>query len=182
QAAETFPDDVVELQGYLSATSHVAGVNAYPGLGTDVPLYILGSSLFGARLAALLGLPYSFASHFAPARLRDAVTTYRAEFRPSEQLHEPYVIAGANVIATDDRAEAEQQLHEVKRSRIALILRPGTEYTDEQADALLASPQGQHIHQMMTYTALGTGQDAADYLTDFATEADADEVIVDHQG
>src|SRR5690625_4127947 len=94
RAAETFPDDVAELGAYLRGESLLPGVNAYSGKGTDVPLYILGSSLFGAKLAAAMGLPYAFASHFAPAALEDAVAAYRSQFRPSEQLAEPYVIAG----------------------------------------------------------------------------------------
>src|SRR5690625_1854173 len=85
-SADTFPEDVLELQGYLRGQSRIPGVDAYPGKGTDVPLYILGSSLFGAGLAAALGLPYAFASHFAPAALHEAVALYRREFEPSEQL------------------------------------------------------------------------------------------------
>ncbi|HQV20696.1 MAG TPA: LLM class flavin-dependent oxidoreductase, partial [Gordonia sp. (in: high G+C Gram-positive bacteria)] len=100
--AERFPQDVLELQGYLTGQSRVDGVAATPGTGTDVPLYILGSSLFGAQVAAALGLPYAFASHFAPQALTDAVALYRREFRPSAALAEPYVIAGVGVIADDD--------------------------------------------------------------------------------
>ena len=94
-SADTFPDDVLELQGYLTGHTRVAGVNATPGKGTDVPLYILGSSLYGAQLAAALGLPYAFASHFAPAALHEAVAAYRSGFRPSEQSQAPYVMAGS---------------------------------------------------------------------------------------
>ncbi|MDA8076714.1 MAG: LLM class flavin-dependent oxidoreductase, partial [Actinomycetota bacterium] len=101
-AADRFPDDVLELQGYLGDESRVPGVQATPGRGTHVPLYILGSSLFGAQLAALLGLPYAFASHFAPAALEQAVALYRRTFRPSAQQERPYVIAGLNVIVADD--------------------------------------------------------------------------------
>src|SRR5580692_2920809 len=90
-SADTFPEDVLELQGYLAGETRVPGVNATPGRGANVPLYILGSSLFGARLAATLGLPYAFASHFAPHALLDAIAAYRSEFRPSEQLEQPYV-------------------------------------------------------------------------------------------
>src|SRR5215475_2112054 len=85
RASDTFPQDVVELQGFLTGHSLVQGVDAYPGKGSDVPLYILGSSLFGAKLAAALGLPYAFASHFAPDALLDAIAAYRGEFTPSEQ-------------------------------------------------------------------------------------------------
>src|ERR1700759_4349569 len=100
-SADTFPQDVLELQGYLTGNTRVPGVDAIPGKGSNVPLYILGSSLFGAKLAAALGLPYAFASHFAPAALDAAIATYRAEFRASEQLEAPYVIAGVNIIAAD---------------------------------------------------------------------------------
>src|SRR5919202_2143233 len=98
-SANDFPQDVLELQGYLTGQSRIPGVEAIPGAGTNVPLYILGSSLFGAQLAAALGLPYAFASHFAPDALHEAVELYRREFRASDQLIEPYVIAGVNVIA-----------------------------------------------------------------------------------
>ena len=180
-SADSFPDDVLELQGYLRGQSRIPGVDAYPGKGTDVPLYILGSSLFGARLAAALGLPYAFASHFAPAALHEAVALYRGSFQPSEQLAEPYVIAAYNVIAADDQADAERQAQEVMRSRVALILRPGTEYTDEQADALLRSPQAGHLHQMMTYSAVGTPDLVREKVTAFAEESRADELIIAHQ-
>src|SRR5690606_15905473 len=89
-SADSFPQDVLELQGYLSGDSRVAGVQAVPRAEGVVPLYLLGSSLFGARLAARLGLPYAFASHFAPDALHQAVAAYRQEFEPSEQLSEPY--------------------------------------------------------------------------------------------
>src|ERR1700678_3380 len=100
-SADSFPQDVVELQGYLTGHTQVPGVDAVPGKGSDVTLYILGSSLFGARLAAALGLPYAFASHFAPADLLAAIAAYRNEFKPSEQLDRPHLIAGVNVIAAE---------------------------------------------------------------------------------
>ena len=181
-SADTFPQDVLELQGYLRGQSLIPGVDAYPGKGTDVPLYILGSSLFGARLAAALGLPYAFASHFAPAALHDAIAVYRREFTPSEQLDKPYVIAGYNVLAADTQADAERQQQEIMRTRVALLLRPGTRYTDEQADALLQAPQAQHLHQMMTYSAVGTPDVIHTRVTEFAEQTGADELIVAHQG
>src|SRR3954462_10096433 len=101
RSADRFPQDVLELQAYLAGESRVPGVDAVPGKGSRVPLYILGSSLFGATLAPALGLPYPSASHFAPQALEAAVATYRHEFRPSEQLAEPSVIAGVNVVAAD---------------------------------------------------------------------------------
>src|SRR5690606_2325585 len=93
-SADRFPEDVVELQAYLEPITANQAVQAVPGAGTRVPLWILGSSLFGAKMAAMLGLPYAFASHFAPAALLQALDIYRREFRPSRQLDRPYVMAG----------------------------------------------------------------------------------------
>ncbi|MFW6775601.1 LLM class flavin-dependent oxidoreductase [Nocardioides sp. CPCC 205120] len=181
-AADTFPQDVRELQGYLAGESLVPGVSAYPGAGTAVPLYILGSSLFGASLAAAFGLPYAFASHFAPAALLDAVEVYRRDFQPSEQLERPHVIAGLNVVAADDQATAEAQVRDLMRSRVALLLRPGTTFTDEQADALLRSPQARHLHEMMRHSAVGTPDVVRQQVADFAAYSGADELMVAHQG
>src|ERR1700728_1061274 len=116
-SADTFPQDVAELQGYITGNTPVPGVDADPGKGSNVPLYILGSSLFGARLAAALGLPYAFASHFAPAALEAALDVYRREFRPSEQLGKPYAIAGVNVIAADTESTARELLQGIRRVR-----------------------------------------------------------------
>ncbi|MCF2706082.1 LLM class flavin-dependent oxidoreductase [Arcanobacterium haemolyticum] len=102
-----FPEEVDELRGYFAGTSTV---KAYPADGLNVPIYILGSSTDSAHLAARLGLPYSFASHFAPAMMEEAVAIYRREFRPSSVLNEPYVILGANVVAADTDKEAERLL------------------------------------------------------------------------
>lgn len=177
-SADRFPQDVQELQGYLSDESRVAGVRATPGAGTHVPLYMLGSSLFGAQLAALLGLPYAFASHFAPDALEQAVEIYRREFRPSEQLDAPYVIAGVNVIAADTNDDAQRQFLATKRSRVSLLLGRGRNFTDEEADMLLDAPQGRQIMQMTKYSAVGTPDVVKDYLEKFAEHADADELIV----
>src|SRR3982751_2831161 len=114
-SAERFPQDVLELQGYLAGNSRVPGVDAVPGKGSHVPLYILGSSMFGATLAAALGLPYAFASHFAPQLLEPAVAAYRQEFRPSAQLDRPDVIAGVNVIAADTTEAARDQAERIRR-------------------------------------------------------------------
>jgi luciferase family oxidoreductase group 1 len=151
-----------------------------PGAGTNVPLYILGSSLFGAQLAAMLGLPYAFASHFAPAALIDAIALYRREFRPSEQLAEPYAIAGVNVIAADSDDEAQEQWTTVRRRRVARFVAPGRDLSDDEADAILASPQGQQIAQMMHYSAVGAPEHVAEYLDEFARIAGADELITAH--
>jgi len=180
RSAERFPHDVLELQGYLTGETLIPGVNAIPGKGTDVALYILGSSLFGAQLAAMLGLPYAFASHFAPDALEPAVALYRREFRPSEQLDEPYVIAGVNVIAADSDAVAQDHLRSVRRARVAVLLGRGQRLSGDEADAILASPGGQQLAQMMRNTAVGTPQTVEEYLDDFARHAHADELIVAH--
>lgn len=179
-ASDRFPQDVQELQAYLDGESLVPGVEAVPGAGTDVPLYILGSSLFGAQLAAKLGLPYGFASHFAPGALLQAVELYRERFEPSDHLYEPYAIAGVNVIAADTDAEAEAQRLDVTRRRVARFLRVPRELTDDEADELLASPQGRGIAEMTHYTAAGSPELVKRYLENFAAEADVDELITVH--
>ena len=180
QASERFPEDVLELQAYLRGETRVPGVQAVPGGGTNVPLYILGSSLFGAQLAATLGLPYGFASHFAPEHLLRAIELYRREFRPSEQLAEPYVIAGVNVIAADTDEDAARQHRDVSRRRVARFLRVPRELSDDEADQVLASPDGRQIAYMMHYTAAGTPDLVHHYLTNFAREADVDELMTVH--
>jgi luciferase family oxidoreductase group 1 len=179
-SADSFPQDVQELQGYLTGHTRIPGVDATPGKGTNVPLYILGSSLFGAKLAAALGLPYSFASHFAPNALQEAVAIYRREFQPSEQLDQPYVIAGVNTMVAETEAEAQSQFLVSRRQRVARLVGPHRHYTDEEADAILASPQGQQLAHMMRYSAVGTPPDVKAYLEEFAEHADADELIVAH--
>jgi luciferase family oxidoreductase group 1 len=182
-SADTFPQDVLELQGYLRGETRIPHVNAIPGRGTDVPLYILGSSLFGAQLAAALGLPYAFASHFSPGALQDAVRAYREQFKPSEQLERPYVLAAVNVLAADTEDEARRQLELRRRTLVrALFSRPGQRLRDEDIDLVLGSPQGMHVDQMLTYTAAGTADAVKAYLDEFRAHADADELIVVHQG
>ncbi|MFC6237227.1 LLM class flavin-dependent oxidoreductase [Longivirga aurantiaca] len=181
-AAETFPQDVVELQGYLTDRTRIPGVNATPGRGTDVPLYILGSSLFGAQLAAHLGLPFGFASHFAPHSLQQAVAIYRSTFQPSEQLDSPYVVAGVTVIAADTQAQADAELQAVRRMRVQTFFGRGrAPLTEDEIDLVLASPQMAHIDEMLTYAAIGTREVVRDYLEQFREHADADELMVVHQ-
>src|SRR5882762_3027046 len=107
-SADNFPQDVRELQAFLGPLQPGQTVQAVPGTGTNVPIWILGSSLFGAQLAAEFGLPYAFASHFAPDALMLALQVYRREFQPSAQLKEPYTMVGVNVIAADTDAEAQR--------------------------------------------------------------------------
>jgi len=181
EAAETFPRDVLELQGYLCGETLVPTVHATPGRGTNVPLYILGSSLFGAQLAAVLGLPYGFASHFAPAALHEAIAIYRERFEPSKQLDHPYVIAGVNVIAAGTDEEAREQLHVTKKARVRnLFSRGGQRLTDGEAEQILQSPQAIHVEQMMRYTAVGTPGVVRTFLDGFVTETGADELMVVH--
>jgi luciferase family oxidoreductase group 1 len=180
-SADKFPQDVLELQAYLAGRTRVPGVDAIPGKGSGVPLYILGSSMFGATLAAALGLPYAFASHFAPQMLEPAVAAYRREFRPSEQLDRPYVIAGVNVLAADTSADAQEQLQAARRARAVGLFGRGQDLTDQQADELLAQGAGQHVDQMLTYAAVGTPTEVRKYLEGFAERADADELITAHQ-
>jgi len=181
ESADSFPEDVLELQGYLTGKTRIPGVDATPGKGTNVPLYILGSSMFGAGLAAALGLPYAFASHFAPDLLQQAVESYRRDFRPSAQLDRPYVIAGVNVVVADTADDAQEQLRAAMRNRVTFLLGRGQTFSDAEADAILASPAGQHVRQMVKYAAVGTSTEVVDYLEDFAKHADADELITVHQ-
>ena len=184
RASDDFPQDVVELQAFLRGESIVPGVQAIPGAGTNVPLYILGSSLFGAQLAAALGLPYAFASHFAPDALHDAMAAYRRDFQPSRQLTEPYAIAAVNVIAADDAADARNQFDITRRSRVRGMISRGAaapDYSDDQIDEFLTTPQGREIANMMRYSAVGTASDVRGFLNEFAASVDADELIIAHQ-
>jgi luciferase family oxidoreductase group 1 len=180
-SADRFPQDVLELQAYLAGESRVAGVDAIPGKGSNVPLYILGSSMFGATLAAALGLPYAFASHFAPQMLEPAVAAYRREFKPSEQLDAPYVIAGVNVIAADTTETARANHEAVKRNLAIGLFGRGQTLSDDQADQLLAQGAGTHVNSMLTHAAVGTRAEVGEYLDGFLKTADADELIVAHQ-
>jgi luciferase family oxidoreductase group 1 len=185
RTAEAFPRDVLELQAYLAGDSRVPGVDAIPGKGSKVPLYILGSSLFGAQLAGAYGLPYAFASHFAPDDLDAAIAAYRAEFKPSAQLEAPYVIAGVNVTAADTTEAARTTFQEVRRARaVSLFARQigisPAEITDEQADELLAGGAAAHVDHMLSYSAVGTPREVSDYLDGFLGKTGADELIVVH--
>jgi luciferase family oxidoreductase group 1 len=178
RAAEHFADDVLELKQLLGQGSPSQRVHAMPGRGTHVPLYILGSSLYGARLAARLGLPYAFASHFAPALLTQAVGIYREEFEPSDQLHAPWVIAGMNAIAADQREDAEAAYdRQLRRMTLRLLGRHGRGVSPDHP-GLLESPVGRQVREMLRHVALGTGPEVAEKVRDFAAHARADEVMV----
>ncbi|GLB63001.1 alkanal monooxygenase [Dietzia sp. NCCP-2495] len=182
RAAENFPDDVRELQAFLgdspSDMARTKGIVAVPGRGTRVPLYILGSSLFGAQLAAAYGLPYAFASHFAPDALEQASAVYRERFQPSEQLAEPYMIAAVNVVADDDEERAERELAWYRRERVKRMAGRGRDFSEEELDMIMDSAGGRQILHMISYTACGDGPTVRDYLTDFADRAGADELMI----
>ena len=181
-AAERFPDDVLELQAWLSNESPLPGVTAMPGFNTNVPLIILGSSMFGASLAAKLGLPYAFASHFAPQHLEQATTYYKENYQPSERHPEPYCIAAVNVTAADSEQEAVEETRIVHRNRVrAFMGRRGTMLSDDQLDAVVNSHQGRQITDMLRYTAKGTGEQVAEYLEAFQKLAKADELMISLQ-
>lgn len=177
-AADTFPRDVKELRGYLTGESLIPGVEAYPGKGTNVPLFILGSSQYGAQLAAALGLGYSFASHFAPQMLEHAARLYRESFEPSEDCPEPHFIAALNVIAADTAEQAQQQLELSQRFRIRQMLGRGRDLTEDEVTMLMHSPAGDQVLSMAKYTAVGTVETVRDYLDQFRERVQADELIL----
>jgi luciferase family oxidoreductase group 1 len=180
-SSDRFPEDVLELQGYLAGESRVPGVQAVPGRHSHVPLYVLGSSMFGAHLAARLGLPYAFASHFAPQALEAAVAAYRREFQPSAQQETPYVVAGVNVIAADTAEEAAEHHAAMRRSLAVGLFGNGQDLDDVEADVLLRRGAAAHVDSMFTYAAVGTIDTVGDYLRSFAEQVGADELITVHQ-
>ena len=182
RAAENFPQDVQELQAWLSNTSPLPGVTAMPGFNTNVPLIILGSSMFGASLAAQLGLPYAFASHFAPQHLEQATAYYRDNYQPSGRHPEPDCIAAVNVTAAETEEDAKRQTKVVHRNRVrAFMGRQGKQLSDDQLDTVVNSYQGRQIIDMLRYTAEGTGEQVAEYLEAFRETAQADELMISLQ-
>ncbi|AJP73791.1 LLM class flavin-dependent oxidoreductase [Sphingomonas hengshuiensis] len=174
-----FPRDVQELQSYFADDGRT-GIRATPGAGADVKLWILGSSLFGAQLAAALGLPYAFASHFAPGLMDEAIGVYRRTFRPSEALARPHVMLGFNVFAADDDAEAEylatsqQQAFVAIRTGRGIKLPPPVrgyrETLGAQGEAMLA--------QVLSASAIGGPQKIRDQIAAFLARTGADELML----
>src|SRR3954464_13228584 len=179
-ARDRFPPDVVELQRFLSDEEPLPGLRAIPGRGTHVPLYILGSSLFGAELAAQLGLPYAFASHFAPRYLHAAIEASRDGFKPSEQQREPYVIAGVGVIAAETEESAAAQLEAARRVRARALFGRGQKLSEKDIPALLSSPQAVAVDEMLAYPAPGLPEQVSTYLEQFAADPGADELMTVH--
>jgi luciferase family oxidoreductase group 1 len=176
---QQFPNDVVELQAFLAGDERL-GIMAVPGAGTHVPLTILGSSLYGAQLAAMLGLPYAFASHFAPDALDEALEVYRRQFRPSAQLGEPYAMAAFNCFAADTREEAELLASSQHQAFVALrtgnpgrMKPPLAGYRDS-----LSPPAQAMLDHVLQCSAVGTVDDIAAGLKGFAARTGVDEVIV----
>ncbi|ALK95592.1 alkane 1-monooxygenase [Massilia sp. WF1] len=180
--ADEFPQDVVELMDYF-ADSPRRQVRAVPGAGLEVPVWILGSSLFGAQLAAALGLPYAFASHFAPQMMMQAIELYRATFRPSAQLDKPYVMLGFNVFAADTDAEAHFRATSMQQAFINLRsgrptkLKPPVEgYLD-----LLSPPERSMLDSVLSCSAIGAPETVATQLKAFIDHTGADELMITSQ-
>jgi luciferase family oxidoreductase group 1 len=174
-----FPQDVVELQAFLAGDDRL-GICAVPGEGTKVPLWILGSSLFGAQLAAMLGLPYAFASHFAPDALDEALDIYRRQFKPSEQLAEPYAAAAFNVFAADTREEAELLASSQQQAFVALRTgNPGKMKPPLEGYKDSLPPNARAIlDHVLQCSAVGTVDDVAAGLKAFQARTGVDEIIV----
>jgi luciferase family oxidoreductase group 1 len=180
-AADVFPQDVIELIAYFR---HPGGpVQAVPGAGLQIPIWILGSSLFGAQLAAALGLPYSFASHFAPGQMMQAIEVYRAQFRPSEQLDRPYVMLGFNVFAADTDEEARLLFTSLQQAFVNLRrgmpgrLPPPVPGFEEQ----LSPAERAMIAQALASSAVGSPDTVRRGMEAFIARTGADELIVTSQ-
>ena len=180
--ADSFPRDVMELRDYFSSTPRQP-VRAVPGTGLEVPLWILGSSLFGAQLAAALGLPYAFASHFAPGQMMQAIAIYRDSFQPSAQLAQPHVMLGFNVFAADTDEEA--RWHATSMQQAFVNLRSGR-------PARLQPPQAGYLNriepheramleQVLACAAIGSPETVREELADFVTRTGADELMITSQ-
>ena len=182
-AANRFPQDVQELLHFLEPVQPGQRVQAVPGAGTRVPVWILGSSLFGAQLAAALGLPYAFASHFAPDMLDEAIRVYRDQFQPSERLAEPYVAAAANVFAADTDAEGRRLMTSMEQQFIAL--RRGTpgplQPPVDDPDSLGSPAELATARHALKESAVGSPERVEEWLGAFIERTGADEVILTGQ-
>jgi len=177
-----FPRDVVELIDYFRSDPD-RKVRAVPGEGQDVPVWILGSSLFGAQLAAMLGLPYAFASHFAPALLDEAVHVYRSSFRPSEQLDRPYVMLGFNVFAADTDEEAQLLATSLMQAFVNLRTgRPGKLPPPMPDYAQTLPPTGRRmLDAVLACSAIGSPPTVVRDIRAFAERTGADELMITSQ-
>jgi luciferase family oxidoreductase group 1 len=180
-SADTFPNDVQELQALLDDAMPGQQIHAVPGQGSKLPLWILGSSLFGAQLAAALGLPYAFASHFAPAALVPALQVYRETFRPSKQLQEPHVMLAANVIVADTDDEARKLFTSMQRSFIDGAFRRQRTLLPPPMDSIedyWQPHERAQLESMLSCTFLGAPETVREGLDRFVAEHRPDELIV----
>lgn len=179
-SVDDFPRDVVELQTYFKPPGPGQAVVATPGAGTGVPLWILGSSLYGAGLAAMLGLPYAFASHFAPAYMEAAIDLYRERFEPSEQLQKPHVMLGFNVCAADTDEEALflqtsslQSFARLRRGEPGKMPPPVADFRDS-----LSEGEKQMLEGIMRCSAVGSPSTVRDKVLAFVRQTGADELML----
>jgi len=179
-AGDEFPQDVVELMDWFAPPRPGQGIVAVPGAGVVVPIWILGSSTFGAQLAAALGLPFAFASHFAPAMLEQALDLYRANFRPSARLERPYVMLGVNAIVADTEAEArllltslQQMFVAIRRGTPGRLPAPVPGFAERLQPFELAA-----LDQALSYSAVGTPAQARAVLAEIVARTGADELVV----
>ncbi|MEO6986222.1 MAG: LLM class flavin-dependent oxidoreductase [Paralcaligenes sp.] len=179
---DAFPHDVLELMDYFSSEPRQA-VRAVPGTGLDVPVWILGSSLFGAQLAAALGLPYAFASHFAPQQMMQAIEVYRGQFKPSKRLSKPYVMLGFNAFAADTDAQAQTLATSAQQSFVnSRSGRPSQLPPPEPGYANRIGPQGRALlEQILSCSAIGSPETVTQELKAFIAATDADELMITSQ-
>lgn len=180
EAADQFPRDVMELQAFLGDPVEGQRVTAWPGAGSKVPIWLLGSSLFSAELAAQLGLPFAFASHFAPELLMQALQTYRAGFRPSKALAQPYAMAAINVFAAESDAAAERLSTSMQQAFAAVVSgKPGrVKPPVDDITTVLDARQLAAVQSRLTYAAIGGRETVRARLEAFVTQTGVDEVMV----
>ncbi|WP_414444326.1 LLM class flavin-dependent oxidoreductase [Burkholderia sp. 22PA0106] len=177
-SADSFPDDVVELQRYFAEPVEGQRVRAVPGAGLNVPLWLLGSSLFSAQLAAMLGLPFAFASHFAPDYLMRALEVYRAQFRPSATLDKPYAMVGINVFAADTDDEARRLFTSLQQQ--FLNLRRGTPGKLPPPVEVLEANEFElaNVAHSLSFAAIGSRDTVRERLRRLIAQTGADELVV----
>jgi luciferase family oxidoreductase group 1 len=178
--ADRFPQDVVELQNYFRPVEPDQRVRAVPGAGLNVPIWLLGSSLFSAQLAAQLGLPFAFASHFAPADLMEAIYIYRNQFQPSPQLDSPYLMAAINVVAADTDSEARHLFTSLQQAFVNLRRgTPGRLPPPIEDIGTYASPiEMTMIDQALSCSVIGSTKSVTNGLRDFVAKTRADELMI----
>jgi luciferase family oxidoreductase group 1 len=180
---DDFPQDVLELIGYFAEAQPGQAVRAVPGAGLEVPVWILGSSLYGAQLAAMLGLPYAFASHFAPQQMDQALAVYRERFRPSAQLDKPHVMLGLNVIAADTDAEAKLLFSSLQQAFVNLRTgRPGQLPPPvEGFEAGLDPVARSMLDDALSCAVVGSPETVRQGIEAFAARTGADELMLTAQ-